>query len=152
MNYWAQMIQALGSGKDDSTVKDLFLALGEVPAVSETPDIYNDPQGRTLFYKFTVSGLEFGFRSGRLNHIHIFVQGHEGYSAYRADILDRGAQIWDRDALVKHLGPPQDEAPGKLDALIGHTHGWARYEFATYDLRMEFSDDGRLWKATLMVK
>lgn len=44
----------------------------------------------------------------------------------------------------------QDEAQSQSDALIGHTRAWVRYEFDTYDLRMESFDDGHLWKATLM--
>lgn len=139
MDYWPRLIQALGNREASSAVENLFAAVTETPVVLETPDIYSDPQGRTLSYKFIVSGLEFGFRAGNLNHIHIFVQDREGYLAYRADILDKSAQIWNFDELVKHLGPPQDEALGKLDPLIGHTCGWARYEFDTYDLRMEFS-------------
>lgn len=152
MNYWPGFIQSLGHGESSPAVRNLFSALGETPVVSETPDIYNDPQGRTLFYKFIVSGLEFGFRAEMLNHIHVFVQSHEGYSAYKADMLNRSAQAWNRDDIVRHLGPAQDEAPSKSDALIGHTQAWVRYELDTYDLRMEFSDDGHLWKATLMGK
>ncbi|MGC5796111.1 hypothetical protein [Sphingomonas sp. NFX23] len=149
-DYWPGFIRALGCKRDSTAVNDMFVALGDTPAISETPAIYDDPQGRTLFCKFIGSGLEFGFRAETLSHVHVFVQSHEGYSAYDADMLDQSAQALNRYEIIKHLGPAQDEAPGRSDALIGHTHGWARYAFDTYDLRMEFSDDGRLWKATLM--
>lgn len=149
MHYWPGFIRALGHKRDSIAINDVFLALGEIPAISATAAIY-DPQGRTLFFKFIGSGLEFGFRAEVLSHIHVFVQSHEGYSAYYADMLGQPARDLNRDEVIKRLGPALDEAPDQSDALIGHTHGWASYAFDTYDLRMEFSDDGRLWKATLM--
>lgn len=152
IDYWPGFIQALGYPVTSVNVKYPFSALGESPVVSETPDFYNDPQGRTQFYKFVVSGFEFGFRAEVLNHIHVFVQGNEGYSAYKADMLDRSAQAWKRDEIIRHHGPAQNEAASNSDSLIGHTQAWVRYEFDKYDLRMEFSDDGHLWKATLMGK
>ena len=111
---------------------------------------YNDPEGETKFYKFINSGLEFGFRSGKLNHIHFFVQCHEGYSEYTKDVLGRVAQVWSAQDIVNQLGPASTEAPGRVDMLIGYVQQWLKYEFETYDLRMEFSESGRLWKVTLM--
>ncbi|BCA63117.1 hypothetical protein HMP09_2351 [Sphingomonas sp. HMP9] len=105
MDYWPGFIEAIGHPVSSVAVKDILAALGEAAVVSKTPDIFNDPQGRTLFYKFIVSGLEFGFRAKMLNHIHIFVQGHEGYSAYRADMLNRSAQAWNREEIIRHFGP-----------------------------------------------
>jgi hypothetical protein len=152
MNCWPEFVGTLGDREHSSTVNDLFSSLGEAPVISESPDIFDDSQGRTLAYKFIASGLEFGFRAQRLNHIHVFVTSHEGYSAYEADMLGQPAQVWNRDQIIRHLGPAQDEAPSRSDALIGHTKAWVIYEFDTFDLRIEFSDDGHLWKATLMDK
>ncbi|MBI6721979.1 hypothetical protein YA0078_24650, partial [Pseudomonas syringae] len=95
-------------------------------------------------------GIEIGFRSGKLNHIHFLVQPHEGYSAYKEDVLGRIAQAWRVEDVIAELGSPSKEAPGRADMLIGYVQQWLKYEFKTYALRMEFSEDGRLWKATLI--
>ena len=150
MNTWSDFVRALGQDEGGSIVTDLCREVGEPPAVSETPDSYNDPEGKTKFYKFIKSGLELGFRSGKLNHVHFFVQRHEGYSAYKTDVLGRIAQTWRVQDIIAELGPPTKEVPGKVDMLIGYIQPWLKYEIKTYALRMEFSEDGRLWKVTLM--
>ncbi|MHC8393469.1 hypothetical protein ACYZT8_07360 [Pseudomonas sp. LB3P93] len=150
MSIWSSFILALGQDENGSIVTELCRMIGESPVVSETPDSYNDPEGKTRFYKFINSGLEFGFRSGKLNHIHFFVQRHEGYSEYRRDVLGRAAQVWSARDIVNQLGPASTEAPGRVDMLIGYVQQWLKYEFETYALRMEFSESGRLWKVTLM--
>lgn len=150
MNVWSDFTLALGQNEGGPIVTELFRKVGESPVVSETPDSYNDPEGKTRFYKFIKSGLEFGFRSGKLSHIHFFVQCHEGYSAYKADVLGRAPQAWCVQDVIKELGSPSKEAPGKVDMLIGYVQQWVKYEFETHALRMEFSEDGCLWKATLM--
>ncbi|WP_342308084.1 hypothetical protein WLF14_21520 [Pseudomonas fluorescens] len=150
MNTWSDFVRALGHDEGGSIVTELCRKNREPPAVSETPDSYNDPEGKTKFYKFIKSGLEFGFLSGKLNHIHFFVQRHEGYSAYKADVLGRIAQTWSVQDVIAELGPPGKEAPGRVDMLIGYVQQWLKYEFKTHSLRMEFSEDGRLWKATLI--
>lgn len=80
------------------------------------------------------------------------MQGHEGYSAYKADIRNQFPHTWNRDEIIRDLCPKQDDAPSGSDALIGHIKAWVRYEFGTYDLRMGFFDERRLREATLMVK
>ena len=150
MNTWLDFVRALGQDESSSIVTDLCREVGEPPAVSETPDSYNDPEGKTKFFKFIKSGLELGFRSGKLNHIHFFVQRHKGYSAYKADVLGRTAQTWRVQDIIAELGPPTKEVPGKADMLLGYIRSWLKYEFQPYALRMEFSEDGRLWKVTLM--
>ncbi|WP_233237921.1 hypothetical protein [Bordetella sp. LUAb4] len=150
MNSWSYFVRALGHGEDAEAVTELLRKIEEPLVVSETPDSYNDPEGKTKFYIFAKSGLEFGFRSGRLNHIHFFVQRHEGYSAYKADVLDRQAQTWRIQDVIAALGPPDYEVPSKFDTLIGYVQHWIKYEFKTHSLRMEFSEDGCLWKATLI--
>lgn len=150
MNSWSDFVRALGQDEGGSIITDLCRELGEPPAISETPDSYNDPEGKTKFYKFIKSGLELGFRSGKLNHIHFFVQRHEGYSAYKKDMLGRIAQTWRVQDVIAVLGPPTKEASSKFDMLIGYVQRWLKYEFETYALGMEFSEDSRLWKVTLI--
>ncbi|ROM93278.1 hypothetical protein [Pseudomonas brassicacearum] len=150
MNIWSDFVLALGQKEAGDVVENVFRRIGESPSVSETPDSYNDPLGKTKFYKFYESGLEFGFRSGKLNHVHFFVQDHEGYSAYRGDMLGRVAQVWNCKEVVRELGIASRAGEGRVDMLIGYVHQWMRYEYGEYALRMEFSQNGDLWKATLI--
>jgi len=152
MKFWSFCIQSLGQDEHGAAVVDLLQKVQESPTISETPDSYNDPDGKAVFYKFVKSGLEFGFRSGKLNHIHFFVQPHDGYSAYSADVLDRVAQAWVMQDVVSELGPANKGGPAKVDMLIGQIQQWCKYELPTHDLRMEFSGDGRLWKVTSVAK
>lgn len=150
MNAWSDFVRALGQGEEEAIVTEVCHKIGELPIISETPDSYNDPTGKTKFYKFFESGLEFGFRAEKLNHIHFFVQAHEGYSAYRGDMLGRVAQTWSEQEVLQELGPADKGGQGRFDILIGYVHPWVKYEFGMYAMRMEFSQDGNLWKATLM--
>lgn len=150
MKFWSVCSQSLGQHEHGAAVVDLLQKVQELPTISEAPDSYSDQDGQTVFYKFVKSGLEFGFRSGKLNHIHFFVQPHEGYSAYSADVLDRVAQTWVVQDVVSELGPADKGGPAKIDMLIGQIQQWCKYEQPTHDLRMEFSEDGRLWKVTLI--
>ncbi len=150
MNIWSDFVQALGQDESGSFVDELRRKIGEQPLVSKTPDSYNDPEGRTEYYKFIKSGVEFRFRLGKLNHIHFFVQPHEGYSAYKADLLGRLAKAWSVQVVIAELGLPDEDVPSRVDMLIGHIPRWLRYNFEKHALRMEFTEDGRLWKATLI--
>ena len=126
MNIWSDFFQALGQDESGSFVDELRRKIGEQPLVSKTPDSYNDPEGRTEYFKFIKSGMEFGFRLGKLNHIHFFVQPHEGYSA---DLLDRLAKAWSVQEVIAELGLPDEDVPSRVDMLIGHIPRWLRYNF-----------------------
>jgi hypothetical protein len=151
MNTWSDLIRALDQDEGGQIIKEVRRRIGEPPIISETPDSYNDPAGKTRFYKFIGSGLEFGFRSGKLNHIHFFVQCHEGYSAYKGEVLGRAAKAWNSQEVLKELGPASKRGGGRQDMLVGFVHQWVKYELGTYALRMEFSKDSELWKVTLML-
>ncbi|WP_147464103.1 hypothetical protein [Pseudomonas syringae group genomosp. 3] len=107
------------------------------------------PEGNKV-YKFFSSGMEFGFRLGVRNHIHFFLQRHEGYSQYGGEVLGRPAHAWSVQDFIKELGTASRSAPGKVDMLIGHVRQWMRYDFETHALRAEFSENGQLWKITLL--
>ncbi|MBH3404648.1 hypothetical protein I5P86_06255 [Pseudomonas glycinae] len=64
MKFWSVCIQSLGQDEHGAAVVELLQKVQESPTISETPDSYNDPDGKAVFYKFVKSGLELGFRSG----------------------------------------------------------------------------------------
>lgn len=150
MSSWPDLVAALCLGENDEAVKQVFLKIKESPKISETPISYNDPLGKTRFYKFLKTGLEFGFRLEKLNHVHFFVQSHEGCSAYNGDIFGKKAQAWNHQEIVNQFGHPRKEGGGKVDILIGYVQPWVIYDFDHYSFRVEFTADGGVWKATLI--
>jgi hypothetical protein len=146
---WAEFIDALGKSESEC-VRQFFSRFSEAPIILEAPDAYNDPLGKTRFYKFMKLGLEFGFRAEKLNHVHFFVQKHEGYSAYRGEMLSQSAQKWTDRKTSDELGPATKRVEGKKDPLIGYISPWMKYSYNGYDLRLEFDGFGGLWKVTLM--
>lgn len=142
----------IGKNESDADFVDLANRLGEQPQVEETPLSYNDPAGRTLYHKYLRSGIELGFRAQRLNHLHLYVQSHEGYAPFKGAILGADANVWTRAALVQQLGEADSAGGGKMDGLLGFIRPWIRYEQSSPILRAEFSEDGRLWKLTLTRK
>lgn len=77
--------------------------------------------------------------------------GMKGIPPFRGDILDQPACEWTRDDLVETLGPPDSQGGDKMDGLLGYIRPWVRYKKFGSALHAEFSQDGRLWKFTLML-
>ncbi|WP_176507905.1 MULTISPECIES: hypothetical protein [Pseudomonas] len=149
---WVTLLGLVGKEQDDQAFVNLVSALGEEPQVSMSPLIRDDPDDRTVYKKFLKSGIELGFRARRLNQIHLFVQRHEGYSRFTGEVLDLPAHLWTRDNLVKALGKPNAHGGDKMDGLLGYIRPWLRYEKVGVAFHAEFSQDGRLWKFTLMLE
>jgi hypothetical protein len=150
MNSWPDLVAALHLGENDEAVKQIFLKIDETPEISETPENYNDPLGKTKFYKFLKTGLEFGFRLEKQNHVHLFVQSHEGYSPYNGAVFGKIAHAWSYQTIVDQFGCPSKEGGGKVDMLIGYVQPWVSYDFDQYNFRLEFTADGGVWKVTLI--
>ncbi len=49
---WASFIDVLGKREDSVEVINLCQAIGESPVISTEADEYNDPDGKTKYYKF----------------------------------------------------------------------------------------------------
>ena len=137
---WSEYVELLGEEEGSGKLTALLMDLGERPALSETPDEYNDPGGRTKYYKMRKSGMEIGFREGLLNHIH-----------YRG-MLPPGVQPGRDEAfLIAQFGEPDWRGGGKYASGIGYVYRWVKYAQMTNALRFEFSDSpGYLRKISLM--
>ncbi|WP_045739278.1 hypothetical protein [Xanthomonas sp. MUS 060] len=147
---WSDFIGALG--KDESGVEFIkFISnFDETPVTSNTPEEYNDPEGRTRFYKFLNSGVELGIRSEKLNHIHFFIQSHEGFLPYSGQVFDINVKGCNYQGILKEFGRPKDFGGGRQDPLIGYVNKWISYDFDQFGMHMEFSLDDKLWKVTLL--
>ncbi|QCX52222.1 hypothetical protein [Ralstonia pseudosolanacearum] len=147
-----QFSDVLGFGKDSQGVVALIAVIGEAPVISRTPPDFNDPAGETEYYKFVNSGVEIGFRGGVLNHLHLYVQEHEGYGEYKGELFGMSPQEVSEADMLRKLGGQDAQGGGRMDMLIGYIYKWIRYERKEFALRAEFSEDKKLRKFLLIRK
>ncbi|MGB8842093.1 MAG: hypothetical protein WCC64_13610 [Aliidongia sp.] len=148
---WEALVSALGAEEASASVLSLISDIGEVPNVSDTPDEYNDPLGKTRFYQFTKTGLEVGFRQNRLNHMHLFIREQEGYEAYKGPLEDGLSASTLESELQQMFGAPSSEGSRKQSSLLGKKNRWVKFDKDHYALRYEFSNDGALRKVSLIL-
>jgi len=149
---WNSLVSALGEEEVSASVSSLLSDIGEVPNISDIPDEYNDPLGKTRFYKFNRTGLEFGFRQNRLNHVHFFIRGQEGYEVYNGPLEDGLSVSTSESELQRIFGVPSSAGGGKQNSLLGKKHRWIRFDKDRYALRYEFASDGALCKVSLILR
>ncbi|MET4674917.1 MULTISPECIES: hypothetical protein [unclassified Luteibacter] len=149
--HWDDFLEAVGCTEDSLQITKLVENLGELPEVSSTHSEYNDPDGETKFYQFTKSGVELGFRSRKLSHAHFFLKPDEGYSSYQGPLPNTISVTSDVDSLFSYYGNPEVEGGGSF-GILGYVRKWVRYDFVTYALRFELSDEGFLQKITIIGK
>lgn len=147
---WGDFLNALGDSEESSSFRLLISGIGEPPVMSETPKEYNDPLGETRFYKFIESGIEIGFRQGRLNHIHLFLDAIDGYAAYRGPLLEGVSEGQSMSSLIEVLGSPANSGGGANSPLLGYRPKWVRYELHGYAMRFAFAKDDRLSQVSLI--
>jgi hypothetical protein len=149
---WESLIATLGEEEASANVLSLVADIGEMPNVSDTPDEYNDPLGKTRFYKFNKTGLEAGFRRNRLNHIHLFIREQQGYEAYRGPLEKRVYPGISETELRQLLGAPSVAGGGNENPILGYRHRWMKFDKGRYALRYEFANDGTLRKVSLILR
>jgi hypothetical protein len=149
---WESLVTSLGEEEASAKVLTLISDIDEVPSISDTPEEYNDPLGKTRFYKFYKSGLEIGFREDTVNHIHLFIQEQVGYSAYGGS-LEEGVTVTAAESVLLNIyGAPSSFGGGKQSLLLDYRHKWIKFGKERYALRYEFSKDGSLRKISLILR
>jgi filamentous hemagglutinin len=147
---WNSFVNALGEPELSNKVVSIATEIGETPVISATPPEYNDPLGKTTFYKFLNAGIEIGFRQDRLNHVHFFIHGGDGYANYTGPLVDGVAAHWTELWLTRALGPPSASGGEKKSPLLGYVHRWIKYDRVNCSIRFEFSQEGPLRKVSLI--
>jgi filamentous hemagglutinin len=148
---WINFVEALGKSERSSEVTTLVVGISEPAITSETPDEYDDPLGKTKYYKFLKTGLEFGFRQEQLNNIKFYFQSHEGYEKYNGPMICGIESNWNEAKVVQSLGTPYKRGGGNPDVLIGYIHKWIKYKKECYSIRFEFGQNENLHKVSLML-
>lgn len=147
---WANFIEALGKKEDSIEVINLGHTIGESPAISADAGEYNDPDGKTKYYKFHQSGIEMGFRKDCLNHIHFYFGNEDGYSPFTGNFIPGIKGGMDRAYITKLLGKPTLAGKGKVDMLLGWINGWSKYEHGNYLIHLQYTEHNHLCHATLI--
>ncbi|MCE1244336.1 hypothetical protein [Oryzomicrobium sp.] len=134
-------IPTLGHYEESKEVATIFNKIEGEPIVSHGSE--NLPaELRTKYYQFLSSGIEFGFRSNKLNHIHFYPRDHEGYCCY--DGLVGGFKACDIDEKNSDLifSGEKTSGGGYDDSLLGYIFRWVKYNFYNYSIRIEFDKNG----------
>jgi hypothetical protein len=147
---WNSFVDALGEPELSNKVVSIATEIGETPVISSTPPEYNDPLGKTTFYKFLGAGIEIGFRQEQLHHMHFFIYGREGYANYTGPLVDGISAHWTESWLIRALGAPSISGGEKASPLRGYVHRWIRYDYPKCSIRFELSQDGPLRTVCLM--
>jgi hypothetical protein len=147
---WQQFVMSLRAEETSGAFSRLVCDIGEKAEISDTPEDYNDPEGRTRFYKFLRSGIEIGFRARGLNHVHFFTRPDEAYDAYRGPLEDNVGSDQGEAGIRNILGDPGAHGGGKAGALLGFRHKWIKYGRVDYSVRYEFEAGGGIRKITLI--
>ncbi|MDN2710572.1 hypothetical protein O0880_14190 [Janthinobacterium sp. SUN118] len=137
----SECISALGGAEDGIYFKQLRSFFSDVPEVTE--DLSSDDIGKTRYYQFRKSGVEFGFRGGSLNHIHFYFLGNEEYSAYKGYLDDLGSES-DENFVFEKLGCPLEFGAARKDLLLGEIRKWVRYDKDSFAIHIEFSNDNHI--------
>lgn len=147
---WDEFINILGKNEHSTEFISFSRNVYENPHILFDPDEYNDPIGKTKYYKFYKSGFELGFRENLLNHIHFYFYEEEGYSPFVGYLTSSIKGGLRKSEVIQRLGNPSIRGEGKLNMLLGYINAWLKYEMKTYSLHLQFNKYDNLCRATLM--
>lgn len=150
MNIWDACFSAISKGDQSSEFLELCQLLGESPILLSDPVEYNDPVGKTKYYKFFQSGVEAGFRNEKLNHVHFYLENADGYTAFNRGLCyGLGKTSTDKD-VMNFFGFPDASGGGKLDPLIGYMNKWIKYRKDDLFVNFQFDRHGFLSRVTVV--
>ncbi|HEN4999183.1 TPA: hypothetical protein U6I48_004751 [Klebsiella aerogenes] len=150
MSIWDACIAAISKGEKSSEFLEFCKLLGEKPMLLSDPAEYNDPVGKTKYYKFLQSGVEAGFRNEKLNHVHFYFENSDGYTAFDRVLcygLDKTST--DKD-VMNFFGLPDASGGGKLDPLIGYMNKWIKYRKGELFINFQLDQANFLSRVTVI--
>lgn len=150
MPSWGQFIGSLGKGVESSEFTTLISSIEEKPIITNDPDEYDDLDGGTKYYSYPKSGVLMGIRVGVLDHVHLYIEGHEGYQPYKGEVPKNIDLEANEQKIITIFGIPERSGGGNFDALLGYLYRWVRYDFISHKVRFEFSQENKLREMTLM--
>jgi hypothetical protein len=150
---WEDFLNSLDKVEASNEFVNLLSKIGEPALVSDFPDEGDGAiAGKTKYFQFFRSGIEFAVEEKRLININFYIQPHEGYENFEGKLLENLAGNQDAAAVIQVFGVPTRQGGGKMDQLLGYIYPWVKYEKDWYAVRMEFAEDHLLRKVSLMLR
>ncbi|WP_211472763.1 hypothetical protein [Collimonas humicola] len=150
---WDDFLSALDKGEVANEFANLLSKIAEPALVSDFPDEGDGAiAGKTKYFQFFRSGIEFALEEKKLKNINFYIQPHEGYESFEGKLLGNLAGNQDDAAVIQIFGVPARQGGGKMDQLLGYIYPWVKYEKDWYAVRMEFAENHLLRKVSLMLK
>ncbi|CAM3590844.1 hypothetical protein RABR111495_01835 [Rahnella bruchi] len=137
---WNYFIEILGCSKFD----DNFVELSE--KFNELPSFDTGVLGDRNYYSFFQAGVLVLLENETVNQISFYIQPDEGFSAYKGALPFKGLE----SEIIQLLGEPSASGGGKMDMLLGYINRWIKYEKEGYALHLQFDQNGKLCRASLM--
>ncbi|MGJ0193055.1 hypothetical protein ACR6A7_11990 [Pantoea sp. RRHST58] len=142
MLMWNEFIKLLGCSEFDSKFVIIANAFNELPRVEESV------LGDRKYYSFLNSGVLFLLENEVVDQIVFYVKRDEGFSQYKGE-LPVSIDSSECEA-IEILGSPLGSGGGKKDSLIGYIDRWIKYVKDEYALHLQFDQNDRLARVTLM--
>ncbi|MDC7869221.1 hypothetical protein TH60_06850 [Pantoea ananatis] len=142
MLIWDEFVNLLGRSKFDVKFVNISSDFHELPNIEESV------LGDRKYYSFLQSGVLFLLENEVIDQIIFYATKDEGFSEYKGELplsIDSS-----EDEAMQILGHPLDSGGGKIDPLMCHVDRWIRYENEGYTLHLQFNQNDRLSRITLM--
>ncbi|CCF10792.1 filamentous hemagglutinin family outer membrane protein [Pantoea ananatis LMG 5342] len=142
MLIWDEFVNLLGRSKFDVKFVNISSDFHELPNIEESV------LGDRKYYSFLQSGVLFLLEGEVIDQITFYTTKDESFSEYKGELpLSTDSS---EDEAMQILGHPLDSGGGKIDPLMGHIDRWIRYENEGYTLHLQFNQNDRLSRITLM--
>jgi len=142
MLIWDEFVKFLGRSKFDIKFVNISSDFHELP------NIEGSVLGDRKYYSFLQSGVLFLLEAEVIEQITFYATKDEGFSEYKGELplsIDSS-----EDEAMQILGHPLDSGGEEIDALMGYIDRWIRYEKEGYTLHLQFNQNDRLSRVTLM--
>jgi len=141
---WSKAALALGARRGDRTVTDLISAIAAAPAVEV------GPLGDRTYFSFVSEGVLMIFEGEILAQVSAYVEAHDGFSSFPDNLPEGVGNHWRETDVLQVLGPANSSGGGRPDSLLGFIHRWLSYQRKGYVLHIEFSQDDKVRKVSIV--
>ncbi|MCL2892094.1 MULTISPECIES: hypothetical protein [Pectobacteriaceae] len=139
---WNNLVEMLGCSKANNEFIYLPQKLNELPVFEE------GVLGDRSYYSFFNSGILFLLEDDLVNQISLYMQADEGFSIYTGELP---LPVNGRESeIIRVLGVPSESGGGKMDMLLGYINRWIKYKIENYTLHIQFDQNDKLCRVTLM--
>lgn len=89
------------------------------------------------------TGASFDPKAFRVEAIHVYAEGFEGYKQYQNPLVGGVTFSDDREQVRARLGNPSDSGGGKVGSFGKRWPEWDRYDFNDHAIYFQYEAEGR---------